>query len=106
MREHSPSSYSTRVSNNSSLRDSSRPRARARWAAVIAVVLLSTAGPSPAIADATMRGADGAPGSTVQVGIKPLDPFVVRSGDDYQGFSIDLWNEIARRNSWQTSYVW
>ncbi|HET9256625.1 MAG TPA: transporter substrate-binding domain-containing protein [Pseudonocardiaceae bacterium] len=53
-----------------------------------------------------MRGADGAPGSTITVGIKPLDPFVIRNGDQYQGFSVDLWNEIARRNSWQTSYAW
>jgi polar amino acid transport system substrate-binding protein len=40
------------------------------------------------------------------VGVKPLDPFVTRNGDHYRGFSIDLWNEIARRNSWQTRYVW
>ncbi|MGH3573655.1 MAG: transporter substrate-binding domain-containing protein [Pseudonocardiaceae bacterium] len=61
---------------------------------------------SAAFADTTRRDADGAPGSTIKVGIKPLDPFVTRNGDQYHGFSIDLWNEIARRNSWQTSYVW
>ncbi|MGH3846416.1 MAG: transporter substrate-binding domain-containing protein [Pseudonocardiaceae bacterium] len=61
---------------------------------------------SAASADTTRRDADGAPGSTIKVGIKPLDPFVTRNGDQYHGFSIDLWNEIARRNSWQTSYVW
>jgi len=43
---------------------------------------------------------------TVRVGIKPLDPFVVRSGSQYSGFSIELWDEIARRNGWSTSYVW
>ena len=58
-----------------------------------------------ASADTTSRDS-GAPGSIVKVGIKPLDPFVTRNGDQYHGFSIDLWNEIARRNSWQTSYVW
>ena len=40
------------------------------------------------------------------MGIKPLDPFVVRDADRYHGFSIELWNEIARRNGWQTDYVW
>jgi ABC-type amino acid transport substrate-binding protein len=64
------------------------------------------AGASAASADTTTLGADGAPGGTIKVGIKPLDPFVTRNGDQYYGFSIDLWNEIARRNSWQTSYVW
>jgi polar amino acid transport system substrate-binding protein len=43
---------------------------------------------------------------TVRVGIKPLDPFVVRSGTQYSGFSIELWDEIAKRNGWTTSYVW
>ncbi|MGE0880709.1 MAG: transporter substrate-binding domain-containing protein [Acidimicrobiia bacterium] len=42
----------------------------------------------------------------IRVGIKPLDPFVVRNGDDYSGFSIDVWQEIARYNGWQTRYVW
>jgi hypothetical protein len=78
-----------------------------RWAAIVGVGLMPTvAGPSAASADTTRRDADGAPGSTIKVGIKPLDPFVTRNGDQYHGFSIDLWNEIARRNSWQTSYVW
>lgn len=69
-------------------------------------LLLAVAGSAAASADTTGRDADGAPGSTIKVGIKPLDPFVTRNGDQYQGFSIDLWNEIARRNSWQTNYVW
>lgn len=78
-----------------------------RWAAVVGLgLILTVAGASAASANATRRDADGAPGSTVKVGIKPLDPFVTRNGDQYHGFSIDLWNEIARRNSWQTSYVW
>lgn len=53
---------------------------------------------------ATVDGATQA--RTVRVGIKPLDPFVVRSGSQYSGFSIELWDEIARRNAWATSYVW
>ena len=78
-----------------------------RWVAIVGVgLILAVAGPAAASASATSRDTGGAPGSTVRVGIKPLDPFVIRNGDQYQGFSIDLWNEIARRNFWQTSYVW
>ncbi|MGE3855539.1 MAG: transporter substrate-binding domain-containing protein [Dehalococcoidia bacterium] len=42
----------------------------------------------------------------LRVAIKPLDPFVVKTGDRYSGFSIELWDEIARRNGWTTEYVW
>lgn len=78
-----------------------------RWAALVGVgLILTVVGPAAASANTTRRDADGSPGSTIKVGIKPLDPFVTRNGDQYRGFSIDLWNEIARRNSWQTSYVW
>ena len=42
----------------------------------------------------------------VVVGVKPLDPFVVRTGQTCDGFSIQLWDEIARRNGWTTRYVW
>lgn len=90
---------------------------RVRWAAAVLTVLALAGGPSAAVGAAHARTgieraglvrADNsdAPGSTVTVGIKPLDPFVVRADDQYRGFSIDVWNEIARRNSWRTSYVW
>lgn len=69
-------------------------------------LILTVAGPVAASAEVTSRDNSGAPGSTIDVVIKPLDPFVIRDGDQFRGFSIDLWNEIARRNSWQTSYVW
>ena len=52
------------------------------------------------------QASDGQTAQAVRVGIKPLDPFVVRSGARYSGFSIELWDEIARRNGWSTSYVW
>jgi len=45
--------------------------------------------------------------TTLRVGIKPLDPFVMRStANKYSGFSIELWDEIARRNGWTTQYTW
>lgn len=81
-------------------------RAR-RWAAAVGLALLLAAlGPAAATADTPKPAADPAAGSTIKVGIKPLDPFVTRGGDQYHGFSVELWNEIARRNSWQTAYVW
>jgi polar amino acid transport system substrate-binding protein len=43
----------------------------------------------------------------VRVAIKPLEPFVVKAADgSYNGFSIELWDEIAKRNGWKTTYVW
>ncbi len=79
---------------------------RAWLAVVVALLLTLAAAGSPAIAETASSSGDGAPGSTIRVGIKPLDPFVSRAGDQYRGFSIELWNEIARRNSWQTTFVW
>jgi polar amino acid transport system substrate-binding protein len=65
---------------------------------VLAAGPVPSAGPVPA--------ATGAPGELLKVGVKPLEPFVSRDGDHYRGFSIDLWNEIARRNGWRTQFVW
>ena len=88
------------------------PRSFARAAFVLASASVLALLPSGAAGD------DGAPAraggttnatqaaQTLRVGIKPLDPFVVRSGQRYTGFSIELWDEIARRNGWGTSYVW
>jgi len=42
----------------------------------------------------------------LRVVIKPLTPFVMREGEDYRGFSIDLWREIAVRNGWQYQFQW
>jgi polar amino acid transport system substrate-binding protein len=42
----------------------------------------------------------------VRVAIKPLDPFVMRQGETYSGFSVDLWREIAIRNNWRTDFQW
>lgn len=60
----------------------------------------AAAAPAPAPAPAP------GPNEPIQVGIKPLDPFVVREAGNVHGFSIELWDEIARRNGWQTHYVW
>lgn len=41
----------------------------------------------------------------VRVAVSQVEPFVVKQGDRYMGFSVDLWNEIALRNGYQTEYV-
>jgi polar amino acid transport system substrate-binding protein len=47
------------------------------------------------------------PPETLKVAIKPLEPFVVKREDgSYAGYSIDLWQEVARRNGWATEFVW
>lgn len=77
------------------------------WTAALGIMaVLCVSSSSPAFAASAVRDATGAPGGVLKVGIKPLDPFVTRDGRGYRGFSIDLWNEIARRNGWQTDYVW
>jgi polar amino acid transport system substrate-binding protein len=40
----------------------------------------------------------------LRVATKPLEPFVIRQGDGWIGFSIDLWNAIAQRLS--LDYEW
>jgi polar amino acid transport system substrate-binding protein len=43
----------------------------------------------------------------IRVAIKPLEPFVTKTASgSYTGFSIELWDEIAKRNGWKTTYVW
>jgi len=81
----------------------------ARLAVVLAVVgVLLAAGlwRAGAVEAAPLPTAATQAGPTLRVGIKPLDPFVTRSGSRYSGFSIELWDEIARRNGWRTEYVW
>lgn len=48
----------------------------------------------------------GATAETVNVAVHPLEPFVVRtSSGELTGFSIDLWDEIAKRVGWATEYL-
>ncbi len=79
-------------------------------AVVLALVVFARES-APASAERTQSEELAAPSDTqlgprLRVGIKPLDPFVVRTGSHYSGFSIELWDEIARRNGWTTEYVW
>jgi polar amino acid transport system substrate-binding protein len=76
--------------------------------AVVAALLVPPAAAAPALAaaPAVAPAAAGDRGTAVVVGIKPLDPFVVRTGNAYSGFSIELWQEIARRNGWTTAWAY
>ena len=43
---------------------------------------------------------------SLRVGIKPVEPFVIKvKNDGYTGISIDLWEEIARINNIDFKYV-
>lgn len=67
---------------------------------VIAVIALTTGGPAvlwPAPARAEAR--------TVTVATHPIDPFVTVHGTDHSGFTVDIWDEIAKREGWTTRFI-
>jgi polar amino acid transport system substrate-binding protein len=41
----------------------------------------------------------------IRVATKPLVPFVEFEGKEQRGFSVDLWDEVAERNGWRTTWV-
>ena len=46
------------------------------------------------------------PQREVKVAVSVLDPFVIKRADgSFGGFSVELWEEIARRNNYRTVYV-
>jgi polar amino acid transport system substrate-binding protein len=80
--------------------------------------VLPAAAPKPSVAPAPAIAVQGTQPDTrpdalpisvpvtrrLRVATKPLTPFVIKSGvnqEKLEGFSIDLWSEIARRNNWQ-----
>ncbi len=71
------------------------------------------AGPADAVAilvqqaSVTAAIADPVPvGTEVTVLTKNIEPFVFGESGEPTGFSADLWNEIARRNGWITTWEW
>lgn len=44
--------------------------------------------------------------TTTRVAVHTLDPFVMRTGSgELTGFSVELWNEIAKRLNWTSEYL-
>ena len=54
--------------------------------------------------DASASSPAQADSKVLRVATKPIEPFVIKQGDQWIGFSIDLWDEIARRL--KVSYEW
>ncbi len=46
-----------------------------------------------------------APPSEKIVGVRLIEPFVMKNGDVYSGFSIDLWRAIANELNWSARFV-
>lgn len=73
----------------------------ARWRAFMVVVLLVVlVGGAPALAPRAT-----ADGRTVTVAVYQLKPFVMKNGDQWTGFTVELWNQIAQRLGWTTKYI-
>ncbi|WP_224014602.1 transporter substrate-binding domain-containing protein [Paraburkholderia tropica] len=73
---------------------------RTRWLAWCAIAILASSMMGTACADASpivSGGAKPSPSSVVRVAIAPVAPFVLPQTKTPEGFSIDIWNEIARR---------
>jgi len=43
--------------------------------------------------------------ATLQVAIKPAKPFAYQEDGKWKGFSVELWESIARKNKWQFEWV-
>ncbi|WP_250638134.1 transporter substrate-binding domain-containing protein [Mycobacterium sp. MS1601] len=68
-----------------------------RLRALLCVVLLV------ALCAGTPTGPAGAAPRTVTVAVHTVSPFVVSNGDQWTGFTVDLWDEIADRQEWTTN---
>ncbi len=66
-------------------------------------LVLTFASSGVARADDTTPAATSRP---LVVMVKPLEPFVMRGASGPEGFSVDLWAEIARRNGWDYELRW
>lgn len=53
----------------------------------------------------SIAGSAGAQERAVTVAIRNLAPFVISDGDRKSGFTIELWEEIAKRQGWSTKYI-
>lgn len=73
----------------------------AALAAPFALIAIAAADPNSEPAPAPAPGPE-----PVSVAVHTIEPFVMRtSHGELTGFSIDLWNEIAKRLDWDTEFV-
>jgi ABC-type amino acid transport substrate-binding protein len=82
-----------------------RPR---RWLALI-LVAVAVLVPVSAFASASPWRTSAEPvpsGTDITMLTKNIEPFIFGESGEPTGFSADLWNEIARRNGWTTTWVW
>ena len=78
---------------------------RACYAGLLCLALVVVwLGRPGALTAAVMPGPAVQSGGPLRVVTKPIEPFVIKQGDHWTGFSIDLWDEIARRLG--VSYEW
>lgn len=70
-------------------------------AALIAVALLGSSTSASAQDDQTTN----VEGQTLRVATKPLEPFVFIDDEPIRGFSVDYWDEVARRLGTNTEWV-
>ncbi|MBN3855073.1 transporter substrate-binding domain-containing protein [Paraburkholderia sp. Ac-20340] len=74
----------------------SKPAVRLVWNAVVLFISIMTAAVLTAI-PAKASGSTNPASSSLRVAIAPVAPFVLPQTATPEGFSIDIWNEIARR---------
>jgi polar amino acid transport system substrate-binding protein len=73
-------------------------------AAALAALMALTFSPSTAAQPEPVPAPDTS--ETVGVAVHELEPFVMRtSSGELAGFSVDLWNEVAKRLGWTTEYI-
>lgn len=76
-------------------------------AAIVIAVLLALClfAPHHALAQSTLPAATVAPAAPLNVITRVIPPFVIKEGDHYQGFSIELWQAIARELNRSSNFV-
>lgn len=75
-------------------------RFRLRLPAFVVVLLIIVGlGPLP------MMGSAGAAPRSVTVAVRNIAPFVMTNDTGRTGFTVELWEEIAKRQGWTTNYI-
>lgn len=76
-----------------------QPREEPKPVPVAAPAAAPTANPAPLTEAAFFEP------RVIKVAVSPDEPFVVKNGNDWAGYDIELWNSIAKANNWKTEFV-